>query len=129
MAIYRRDAVLPNWEPIPWTLSGAKANAQEREFHQRACNIIHWRPVPIHDFPVDGLLGHDRRWFAANDIAFVATADGEDLVLTDNTWFGFPDPPRWGLASRPAGRHDLPWRSWGHFPDLPRAWSLKKEAE
>ncbi|MDP1736183.1 MAG: hypothetical protein Q8L23_01950 [Caulobacter sp.] len=125
MAIYRRDEVLPDWEPIPWTLSGEHADAQEREFHLRAGKAILWSPVPLRAFPSGGLLGQDRSWFVANDVAFVATVDGEDLVLIDNTWFGFPDPPRWGLATRPADRFDLPWRSWGHFPDLPQAWSTQ----
>lgn len=120
--------MLLDWKLVPWTIAGEDADAQEREFHQRARKAILWRPAPLRDFPSGGLLGQDRDWFVANDVAFVATVDGEDLVLIDNTWFGFPDPPRLGLASRPASDHHMPWRSWGHFPDLPGAWSVPIQA-
>jgi hypothetical protein len=50
--------------------------------------------------------------------------DGEDLLLIRNIWFGFPDPPEWGLASRPTGMSDADWKHWGHFPDIPEAWVL-----
>jgi hypothetical protein len=36
----------------------------------------------------------------------LAAANGGsvDIILIQNTWHGFPDPPEWGLASRPAGQ-------------------------
>jgi hypothetical protein len=79
---------------------------------------------PFLDFPPTGIFGHDREWFSTYDIAFVSTADGEDLVLVRRASYGFPDPPEWGLASRPSERHDLNWSNWGSFPDLPARWVL-----
>lgn len=122
MSIYRRDDVLPEWEPIPWTARGPVADEQERGFHERALKPLVWTRVRWHDFPAEGVLGYDREWFLRQDIDSVATFDGEDLILIRNTWHDFPDPPEWGLGSRAAGCVDAPWQMWGHFPQLPAAW-------
>ena len=124
MSIYKRDAVFPEWEPVPWDAKGPHVDEQERGFHQRALQPLVWIPVDWNDFPATGVFGRDRDWFVSHDIAYVTTFDGEDLVLIDNTWCGFPDPPRWGLASRPAGNADTTWQMWGHFATLPSAWKL-----
>ncbi|MDG2535583.1 hypothetical protein P6144_18120 [Sphingomonas sp. HITSZ_GF] len=125
MSIYRRDHVLPEWEPIPWDMRGKAADAQERGFHARATKEIEWTRVPVLDFPAEGVLGHDRDWFRSREVDFYAVQDGEELILWDNVWFGFPDPPRWGLASRAGAGEE--WVSWGHFPDLPACWSVPGE--
>lgn len=125
MGIYRRDTHFPKWEPIPWELAGRKADAQERGFHERALKPLVWTKVDWKNFPAEGIFGQDRDWFVSNDIAYVTTFDSEDLILIDNTWFGFPDPPRWGLASRAEGTTD--WQLWGSFPDLPKAWTVPGE--
>lgn len=127
MAIYRRDPYLPEWEPIPWKLAGEEADAQEHGFHERALKPLVWTRVDWKNFPPDGIFGYDRDWFVSNDIAYVATFGDEDLVLIDNTWAGFPDPPRWGLASRATGAEV--WQMWGHFPDLPNAWTVPGEVD
>ncbi|MBN3726007.1 hypothetical protein [Burkholderia sp. Ac-20379] len=124
MNLYRRDDVFPAWEPIPWNMTGAAVDAQELGFHVRARKPIHWTCTPWHDFPQSGIFGRDREWFSSNDIAFYATFEGEELILIQNTWHGFPDPPEWGLASRPAGQAEASWSQWGHFPDLPTAWVM-----
>ena len=123
MSIYKRDDVFPEWEPIPWDMGGDAADEQERGFHSRALQIIEWRPVPFDSFPTGGIFGHQRDWFSEHEIDFYASHDGEDLVLIRNGWNGFPDPPEWGLASRPAGRKDMKWEMRGHVPNLPETWS------
>jgi hypothetical protein len=127
MNIYRRDDILPEWEPAPWPMRASKANEQERGFHALAQLPIQWIPIPWKTFPDDGIFGHGKDWLSSVDAAFYATFDDEDLLLIDNTWSGWPDPPRWGLASRPHGQNDLEWNRWGHFPDLPVAWSVPAE--
>jgi len=124
VSIYRRDEVDPEWEPVPWGASKAVAAAQERGFHARAGKTLAWTAIPFAAFPSDGFLGHSRDWFTKIDAAFHAVADGEDWLLIDNTWFGWPDPPQWGLVTRPVGRQDLSWHHWGHFPALPEAWRV-----
>ena len=124
MSIYNRDEVFPEWEPIPWSLVRDAADEQERGFHHRSLKVIDWQAVPYKSFPHEGILGHKRDWFAEHEIDFYASLGGEDFVLIRNPWHGFPDPPEWGLASRPAGRRDLKWDWWGHFPNLPSAWSV-----
>jgi len=120
----RMSSVNPEWEPIPWTANDATAEEMYAGFQQRAAKLISWVPVPTLDFPEVGLLGHDREWFAKNEIAFFADCEGEDLLLIDHAWFGWPDPPRWGLVSRPQGDTDSQWSGWGHFPDLPEQWRI-----
>jgi hypothetical protein len=122
MSIYRRDAVAPEWEPAPWTMAAAAADEQERGFHRRATRSISWERVPWAAFPPEGIFGHDSDWFSSFEVHFVASSDGEDLLLIQNIWHGWPDPPEWGLASRPSGRTDVRWQRWGHFPVLPSAW-------
>jgi hypothetical protein len=124
MSIYRRDEIAPEWEPAPWPMDAEAADEQERGFLERANKPIRWQPIPWKAFPSEGIFGHQKEWFSSADVEFVASVDGEDLLLIRNTWFGFPDPPEWGLASRPTGSNDIAWSRWGHFPDLPIAWSL-----
>lgn len=124
MSIYRRYDELPEWEPHPWDMQGAAVDTQELGFHERAIKPISWMRVSWNEFPLSGIFGHDREWFSSNDIAFYATFDSEDLILIQNIWHGFPDPPEWGLASRPADEINVPWSHWGHFPDLPGIWEM-----
>lgn len=124
MSIYKRDDILPEWEPAPWLMETDAANEQERGFHLRAQMPIKWQAIPWHSFPGSGVIGHDKDWLSSVDAAFYATTNDEDLLLIDNTWSGWPDPPRWGLASRPCGQHQAAWVRWGHFADLPSAWDV-----
>jgi hypothetical protein len=124
MSIYKRHDVLPEWEPIPWNAEGPQVDEQERGFHQRALKPLVWTKVDWKNFPEEGILGQNRDWFISLDIAYVTTFDDEDLILIANTYFGWPDPPRWGLASRPSGKAEARWVPWGCFPDLPTAWSV-----
>ena len=122
MSIYRRDVVSPEWEPVPWTMAGDAADEQERGFHERALKPIQWQRLPWKAFPPEGIFDHDKDWFLSVDAGFFASTDDEDLLLIQNTWHGFPDPPEWGLVSRPTHRADVAWSRWGHFPDLPVNW-------
>ena len=124
MSIYKRDPVLPEWEPIPYDLTGQAADEQERGFHERASKPIVWQRVPFKAFPDEGVFGHELHWFSENEIEYYASFDTEDLVLVRNPWHGFPDPPEWGLASRPAGTRVVKWAMWGHVPELPKAWTV-----
>lgn len=127
MALYRRDPILPEWEPVPFTLCGKAADRQEAGFHRFAQMAIHWSRIDYADFPETGLFGHDRAWFADRDVSHVATLGDEALLLIDNVWFGWPDPPRWGLVSR--DRDGTKWQHWGHFPDLPASWQVPEVRE
>lgn len=120
----RRDPIFPHWGPVPWDAKGPEVAEQERGFQERARKPLVWTKVDWNNFPPDGVLGKGRDWFIDNDIEHVTTFDGEDLILIRNSWSGFPDPPEWGLASRPAGDEQAKWQPWGHFPDLPAAWQF-----
>jgi hypothetical protein len=124
VSIYSRDEINPQWEPAPWPMAADAANDQERGFHERAMRQIIWSPIPWLSFPQDGIFGHSKDWLSSVDAAFFATSEDEDLLLIENTWSGWPDPPRWGLASRPSSELNHQWQRWGHFPDLPSAWTL-----
>ena len=124
MSIYSRDEVLPEWEPVPYDAAGPVADKQEEGFHRRALLPLSWEKVEWKQFPENGIFGRGRDWFVGNDIVCVCTHDGEDLILIRNTWFGWSDPPEWGVASRPVGKLEAPWEMWGHFPGLPSAWTV-----
>ena len=114
-------SVFPEWEPIPWNAAEDVARSQHEGFTQRAAKPLLWIKIDIQNFPTAGVLGHDREWFIKYDIAYFTNNENEDLIIIDNPWHGFPDPPRWGLASRPSGTTGA-WQMWGHFPELPPAW-------
>lgn len=122
MSIYCRDDVNPEWEPDPWDLSGEQVDLQEQGFHERAQKPLVWTRIDFSNFPKTGIFGRDRDWFVAADVNYFTVFDGEDLILIRKVWFGFPDPPEWGLASRSSGHTALDWKMWGYFPKLPVAW-------
>jgi len=124
MSIYKRDDVFPEWEPIPWNAKGPEVDEQERGFHELALKHLVWVKVNWKDFPENGIFGRDRDWFINHDIEYVATYDDKYLILIRNAWFGFPDPPEWGLASRSVDKAESSWTLWGHFPVIPAAWQL-----
>ncbi len=124
MSIYKRDDVFPEWEPHPWDLSGRAADAQELGFHKRANKAITWQKFPFTAFPAEGIFGRGLDWFRSLDVEFYASCDGEDFILIQNDWCGFPDPPEWGLASRASGGHDAKWEMWGYVPTLPEPWKM-----
>ena len=122
MSIYNRDPFTPDWEPIPYDAPDAQADEQERGFHQRATQPIPWSKLDWATFPPAGFFGQTIDWFVEHEITHIATFDGEDLVLIERAWSGFPDPPRYALASRSTSQPESRWMNWGSFPTLPRAW-------
>lgn len=129
MSIYGRDEIFPEWEPAPWPMDATAADIQEQGFRDRAQLAIEWSPIPWKSFPGDGIFGHSKDWLLAVEATFFATVGEEELLLIDNSWSGWPDPPRWGLASRPKTQSNLPWKRWGHFKDLPSAWHVPDVSE
>ncbi|WP_270728557.1 hypothetical protein [Shimia sp. Alg240-R146] len=121
--------VLPDWEPVPWPMEVKAAEKQKKGFLKRAERAIRWNPVLWESFPAEGIFGKKRAWFQSHDIAYVASLEDEYLILMDNVYFGWPDPPRWGLASRSKAQSYDDWSHWGHFPDIPEAWELPKKRE
>lgn len=121
------DAFGLGWESWPWDLTAEAAAKQRKGYDIRAAKAISWQAVPLSAFPQEGIFGHGRDWFISNDIAFFSTTDGENLLLVQNTWHGFPDPPEWGLASRPVNQNDKRWDQWGFFPKIPRKWRVPGE--
>lgn len=87
------DSIDPTWEPVPWDLSVGDSRQQKEGYRKRSNLPIQWRPVPYTDFPNEGLFGKQREWFISNDIAYVAEHADEELILIQNIWHGFPDPP------------------------------------
>jgi hypothetical protein len=58
---------------------------------------------------------------------YVAEAGDERLFLFSRDWFGWPDPPEWGLASfNNASRQ---WHLWGSFDALPSSWKVSEVAD
>ncbi|MGJ8480817.1 hypothetical protein [Sphingobium yanoikuyae] len=62
-------------------------------------------------------------WDASDEIAD-SQLKGFQQLLMQLAWHGFPDPPEWRLASRSAGKIDVPWSEWGYFAKLPQAWII-----
>lgn len=116
----RMNSASNAWEADPWDASDAVAEAQLAGFLERAAKTIAWTSVrnvgaSVFDIEIEKLLGAD--------VAFFATHDGEELLLMQSVWHGFPDPPEWRLATRSSKSDDL-WASCGHFADLPENWQL-----
>lgn len=110
-----------DWEADPWDTSNEVANAQLAGFRDRAGKAIIW--FPIRDAG-PSLFGEDIEERRNADVKFYATHDSEDMILMQLDWQGYPDPPEWRLATRPTGRNDVRWTSWGYFADLPERWII-----
>lgn len=110
-----------SWEADPWDASDAVADSQLAGFYERAGKAIIW--FPVHQAG-SSLFGAEIGKFSKADVKFYATHAGEDMVLMQLDWHGFPDPPEWRLATRPSNRSDIRWSSWGYFADLPERWIM-----
>lgn len=86
-----------------------------------------WSKLDHSSFPPEGMFGADKSWFADHDVAYVARSDSEELILIHNVWFGFPDPPEWGLAVRSTRVAGAAWTHLGHFSYLPEHWAVPGE--
>jgi hypothetical protein len=124
----RMNSVAPEWEPSPWDSGEIEAEKQQAGYDLRTDWPIVWTAIWLPDLS-DGLFGQPRDWFARNDVSWHAQYAGEDLVLSENAWSGWPDAPRYGFASRESSRGDLPWKPWGCFDTLPEKWMFLERAD
>jgi hypothetical protein len=109
------------WEADPWNASDAIADAQLAGFETRAVMPIVWTSIRTAG---PFVFGMDVTKLIGADVEFHATHGGEDMILMQLAWHGFPDPPEWRLATRPCDAVDQQWESWGYFEDLPEAWTV-----
>lgn len=77
------------------------------------------------DWPPTEAVDSDIDWARRTGTGFIADNEAETLYLIDRDWFGWPDPPRWGLASR--NKANDSWSLWGSFDDLPATWRFVDE--
>ncbi len=116
----RMNSASNAWEADPWDASDEIADAQLAGFHERAAKPIDWTSIRKND---DSIFGIASAELSGADVEYYATHDGEEMLLMQLAWHGFPDPPEWRLVTRPSDRADL-WVSWGHFEDLPEKWKI-----
>ncbi|MGI4733483.1 MAG: hypothetical protein ACRYFW_17320 [Janthinobacterium lividum] len=110
------------WEPIPWKLSFLRSRWIKRAFRERTQLALDWRPAVEADWPPEEVLSDDLDWVRKTGTGFVADRGNERLFLFNRDWFGWPDPPEWGLAS--VGNFDGKWHLWGSFDTLPETWKV-----
>lgn len=94
----------------------------KKGYRERASWPLTWRRAGLTDWPAISALGDDHDWARKTGTGFVAEFGNETLFLIDRDWFGWPDPPQWGLASFDAAKGE--WNLWGNFSDLPHAWTV-----
>lgn len=116
----RMNSASNAWEADPWDASDLIADAQLAGFRERAAKPVDWMSIRNAD---PSVFGVERDKLVAGDVEFYATQDGEDMLLMQLAWHGFPDPPEWRLATRPSASNGS-WVSWGYFDDLPDRWRL-----
>jgi hypothetical protein len=94
---------------------------------KRGCNeriqlLLDWRRATEADWPPEHALADDVDWSRQMGVGFVAEAGDEKLFLFSRDWFGWPDPPEWGLAS--FNKVNGEWHLWGSFDVLPSTWKV-----
>ncbi len=94
----------------------------KRGFRERAKWPLIWQHAEAENWPAMQALGDDHDWARKTGAGFVAEQGKERLFLIDRDWFGWPDPPQWGLASVDTVTET--WNLWGNFSDLPAAWTV-----
>lgn len=117
----RINSASNNWEADPWDASDVLADRQLAGFQLRASKPIEWVSIRTSG-PV--VFGVEVQQLIDADVVFYASHDGEEILLMQLPWHGFPDPPEWRLASRLTDNADPAWASWGYFADIPSAWKL-----
>lgn len=116
----RMNSASNTWEADPWDASDVVADAQLAGFRERAIKPVAWASIRKAGPSVFGI---ESAKLIGGDVVFYATHDGEDMLLMQLAWHGFPDPPEWRLATRPRKSKDA-WGSWGYFENLPESWRL-----
>jgi hypothetical protein len=124
--VQRMNSASNVWEADPWDASDQVADSQLAGFQVRAAKAIAWSPIrggpPV-------VFGRDVQRHIGADVEFYASHDGEDMLLMQLVWHGFPDPPEWRLATRPSDQPNAPWQSWGYFDQLPEAWKMPEKPD
>jgi hypothetical protein len=113
------------WEPIPWNSGFFRGRPSKHGFIERAQWSLVWRKAEEADWPPSEAVKADLDWPRRTGTGFVSDSETETLYLIDRDWFGWPDPPRWGLASR--AKVDGTWHLWGSFDDIPPTWRFVDE--
>lgn len=116
----RMNSASNAWEADPWNASDEIADAQLAGFRERAAKAVDWASIRTAGHAVFGI---ESAKLIGGDVEFYATHDGEEMLLMQLAWHGFPDPPEWRLASRPSESNGS-WASWGYFENLPENWRL-----
>jgi hypothetical protein len=117
----RMNSASNAWEADPWDAPDKIADVQFAGFQVRAAKPLAWASIRTFGPSVFGL---DVQELIGGDVEFYTTHDGEDMLLMQLAWHGFPDPPEWRLVTRPCRDTDQSWTSWGYFADLPLAWNV-----
>ena len=110
------------WEANPWKAGFLRSRSMKKGYRERASWPLTWRRAGLNDWPAISALGDDHDWARKMGTGFIAEFGDEVLFLIDRDWFGWPDPPQWGLASFYAASGE--WQLWGNFSDLPSAWTV-----
>ena len=85
--------------------------------------VASWRPAVTEDWPPTEKLPGDLDWMRKTGTGYVSEFNGKRWFLFDRDWFGWPDPPEWGLASYATGEG---WRFFDDFDVLPDTWIVPK---
>ena len=86
---------------------------------------VTWRPALTEDWPPTELVQNDLDWMRKTGTGYVSEFNGKRWFLFDRDWFGWPDPPEWGLASHEA---EEGWRFFDDFDLLPENWVVPKDS-
>jgi hypothetical protein len=116
----RMNSASNAWEADPCDASDSIADEQLDGFNERAAETIDWTSVRSAGLSVFGI---EKQKLIGADVEFYAMHHGEDMLLMQLAWHGFPDPPEWRLVTR-SNLGDGSWASWGYFANLPENWRL-----
>jgi hypothetical protein len=109
------------WEPIPWQLGFFASRKAKKGFVDRRKLSLEFVPAD-QEWPPESALADDFDFARHTGTGFVAETDDEKFFLIHRDWFGWPDPPEWGLVSQ--SKADGSWHRWGSFSDIPPSWSV-----
>ena len=84
---------------------------------------VEWRSADEADWPPVERLTEDLDWMRRTGTGWSAEFDEKRWFLFDRDWFGWPDPPEWGLASFNTREG---WRFYNDFDVLPLNWIVSE---
>lgn len=84
---------------------------------------VEWRPACEEDWPPTEKLTGDLDWVRRTGTGWSAEFYEKRWFLFDRDWFGWPDPPEWGLASFNTREG---WRFYDDFDVFPSSWIVPK---